>query len=313
MALLVDGQTKWSVKRDKEGHREYKITHRVFSSVVEGPNAILNTGGLPVIGSAWSFDGDTDVWAFCSPEKSVKGHQAKDGEVNTVWDVESTFTTRSPERCQDTTIENPLLEPDRVGGSFVNYTKEVTKDRFGAAILSSSHEVFRGPKVEFDHNRATVKIGQNVQNLELALFTEMVNTVNDDFLWGLAPRKVKLSNTSWSRKIIGVCDFYYTREFEFDIDFEDFDRIIYDEGSKALNGHWDKATGLWVLDDIGGGAPDLTDPSHFKRYKDRADENARTLLDGLGEPLTAGTLPVEVFISHYQESNFLLLGIPITL
>lgn len=302
--------------RDSEGHRDYMVRHLVRATdPLDGPETVMNTPGLPQIGALWNFGNDTDVWAFCWPDMKIKPHKISENDAVTIWSAEQKFSTRPLSRCQDETIEDPLLEPDRVSGGFFKYTREVTEDRFGDAIQSSSFETLRGPQVEFDHNRPTVRIGQNVPNLELEVFTPMVDTLNDDVLWGLPARQIKLSNVSWSRRLFGICDFYFTRDLEFDIDTDTFDKTAVDEGTKALHGHWVDDT--WTLLDIGGSPPDPSNPAHFSRYKDRNGENTRVLLDGAGQPLnlnvdtgTGGTDPTKIDIEHYKESNFLLLGIP---
>ena len=70
----------------------------------------------------------------------------------------------------------------------------------------------------------------------------------------------------------------------------------------------------------GGSSTWITDPGasasnplDFQRFKDCHDENARTLLDGSGQPLEIGGSPVYVSMQFYKESDFLLLGIPASL
>ena len=100
---------------------------------------------------------------------------------------------------------------------------------------------------------------------------------------------------------------------------ETFDRFIADEGTKAISGHIDKNTGKWVLDNVGGSAPNPLNPLHFVRYKDRNGENSRVILDGHGRPwdfagLTTGTgddTEGKIFVEKYGESDFRLLGIPL--
>lgn len=315
------GIIDWSMDRDEEGHRTYKVSHLVkAANFDESPTSILVATGLPTIGQSWNYGGDIDGFAYCLPTRSVKKAKGVKGEGPYVfWNVTSTFSTkRNSKRCQDVTIEDPLQEPDRVNGSFVKYVKEVMKDKDGNQIKTSSHEIIRGPQVEFDHNRPTVTISQNVADLELDLFAPMVDTVNDASLWGLGSRRIKLSNVSWSREIFGVCSYYYVRTFEFDVDSATFDRDVLDEGTKVLNGHWTTdqtgtGTGLastWVLDNIDGAAPNKNNPQHFIRYKDRNGENSRLVLDGNGEPLDGNDDPVFINVQYYSESNFLLLGIP---
>jgi hypothetical protein len=273
------------------------------------------------VGTLWNFDNDLDIWAFAYPDMVVKLHQHKSGP-HKVWAARQKYSTRPLNRCQEEQIEDPLLIPDRVSGSFVKYQEAATQDRFGNASLSSSHEPIKGSIVEFDANRPTVKIEQNVASLGLEVFSEMVDTVNDAELWDLSARKIKLSNVTWVKKWNGTCDAYYTREFDFDINFQGFDRVAQDEGNKCLNGEWDETQDpkVWVTQAMNGGTatendPDPDDPTHFIRFTDAKGNLARTLLDGDGRPLgtegaQTGTDDTDIHIEKYDESDFLLLGIP---
>lgn len=307
------GRVGWEGERDNEGHRTYPLLHRVKADLQDGPNTVMNCPGLPSIGSPWNFGNDLDVWAFCQPYMKVTPDQQKAGEASAYWIVEQRFSTRPISRCQDTQIEDPLLEPDRISGNSVKYTVEASYDRFGNPIISSSWERFRGPQVEFDANRAAIRIEQNVADLEWSTVTAMLDTVNDATLWGYGARQVKLSSTSFERHRYGTCNFYYTRIFDFDVARDGFDREIPDEGTKVLWGHWE--FNAWVLDTIAGITPQQTNPQHFMQFKDRAGENCRTPLDGLGKPFDASGTGVQPSFSleYYPESNFLLLGIPSSL
>lgn len=303
MSATCLGRIDWSVDRDKEGHREYELVTRVLTTAAtDGPATVMNAAGLPTVGSTWSFGGDSDPWAFCWPTMSVKP-QIKT-EPNRHWTVKQKFSTRPMQRCQDTTIEDPLAEPDRISGTFVKYLRNTEVDRNDKKIASSSHELITG--IQKDDARATVTIEQNVMSLDLEQFTEMMNTVNDAELWGLSSRKVKLGAITWSRQMWGVCNYYYVRRFEFEIRFEGFDLTdIVDTGFKRYN--WEK------YGDVGTGHEYRDDPTKFCVDKDDNDENTpeRILLNGYGSPLTDGESPVKLDpVELYDESNFLLLGIP---
>jgi hypothetical protein len=136
------------------------------------------------------------------------------------------------------------LEPQKISGTFAKYTKEAVFDRNGNAIVTSSWERMKGPEVEFDHNRPAVRVEQNVVALDLATVAPMIDTVNDATLWGLAERTIKLTNFAWERKLYGSCNFYYTRVFDFDIDYNTWDRNLLDEGTKCLNGEWGPVGGI---------------------------------------------------------------------
>lgn len=252
---LVSGQRSWSGSRDEDGHREYKVKHLVLADYTDGPANVLATPGLPLPGSQWFIDGDSDLWAFCLPTASATIHQEKEGDKNRYWIVEQTFSTKLKNRCVEDQIENPLLEPPKISGSFVKYKEEILKDRFGAYITNSAHEQLRGPQVEFDRNTMTVRIEQNVASIYQAMVlpARMMDTLNGFELWGIRYACIKLSNSSWERKYHGQCYIYYTRVLEFEIDlYRSFEREILDEGTKVLHGEWDNTTGEWVVTRIGG-------------------------------------------------------------
>lgn len=244
--FLRTGQRDWRMTRDRDGHREYKITFRVVTdSKFVGPAEVLQTSGLPISGDYWIVDNDADLWATCKEDAEVV--PVVTNEPNFQWDVTMTFSTKwDDKRCKDQQIDDPLLVPDRVSGSFTRFTEQATFDRFGAGIVNSAFERIEDKQVEFDASRANIKISQNRADLEIELFTPMVDTVNDATLWGLPPRTVKLSNVTWERKYYGQCYLYYERTFEFEVrynpgsasDFLGFDRLLLDEANKVLKGHY---------------------------------------------------------------------------
>ncbi len=335
MALdIVYGRRKWGMVRDKEGQRTYKVTHRVKTTDTEdGPATILDAAGIPTIGSTWSEGNDADVWAFCTPDRQVQW-VGKDNEGGCdLWDVTSTFSTIPTERCQDDSIENPILEPARISGSFTKLKKEAIYDRNGDILMSSSQEPFKGPEVEFDDSRPTVRIGINVLTLPLTTFAVMIDTVNDAVLWGLAARCVKLTNVSWSRLLYGTCTFYYSLEYEFEINYNTFDKELYDIGTRCLKGKWSKDgewTGINPTD-----IPTDNNPNNLYNYqlirnytqyqddKGHFGNNGKVFLDGQGRPAQSAygsktAVPptlgaVSKTLEYYEESNFLTLGIPTSL
>ena len=286
------GHHSWSLVRDDEGHREYKLVHKVeMDSSLDGPALALQTPGIPLPGTLWVVDNDLDLWAYCRNDATVT--PVVEGEPNNYFLVEQLFSTKPLKRCGEYQFEDPLLEPMKVSGSFTKFLEEAHIDRFGNPIVNSAHEQVRGPKVEFDRNRPTVRIEQNVPFLQLDLLSHFMDTVNDDYLWGLPPRCVKLSNVSWERLYYGFCYAYYRRVLDFDINFETFDRELLDEGTKVLNGHWGDVPGTgtgtattpgWVLDNVGGSTPDPNNPQHFIRLTDRNGNLISGPLNGAGLP-----------------------------
>lgn len=261
--VLVPGQREWSCTRDEDGHREYKIVHLVRSAYTDGPANVLQTPGLPFPGSWWLVDGDVDIWAWCRANATVT--PLVTNEPNNHFLVESTFSTRPPsfergseQRPDDIQIEDPLLEPQKISGEFDSIREEQIYDRFGVAITNSAWERLKGPQVEFDVSRPKVRIEQNRAALELPLLAQFANTVNAAPLWGLPARTVKLSHISWARQFYGPGIPYYTRSFDFDIDYNTWDRNLLDEGTKVLQGDWGAGTGtgctinITAVDNSGG-------------------------------------------------------------
>lgn len=304
MAEIVKNSWRaWGGDRDDEGWRTWWIKFRVEVNADEGPYAALLCPGLPQPGDLWDWSLDTpDVWAWCRPGVSVEAAgEYQEGEKPNYFDLRYTFSNKplppSVQRCTDTTIEDPLLEPPRISGGSIKYTEEASVDRFGVPIRTSSWEQVRGPKVEFDNNRRQYRIEMNVSDLDEALFAPAQDTVNKYPIWGFPVRSVKLSDAPWEKIYYGSCNVYYRYSLVFDVNVKrdpltgnmvsGFDRDILDEGTKALNGQWNKTTGDWELLDISdaAGAPDRFNPAHFIRLKDRQGENMRTVLNGAGEPI----------------------------
>jgi len=302
-ATLRGRLPNWSMSRDAEGHRTYKVRHLVeCSTTADGPNVVFNCAGLPLAGSVWAFGNDLDFWAFCKPELKVERHRSiPEQRPGRFWIVENTFSTKlDSKRCQDEEIEDPLLEPQKVSGSFVKYLEVARYDKEGDPIETSAREPI---KEEFDANRPTVRIGQNVASLGLSSFSEMVDTVNNAALWGLAKRCVKLSNVSWERKIMGTCDYYYTRTFHFDIRYNTFDREVDDFGQLAVGRR--KKDNSW---EVPSGWTNAS-REHINVYHDKHGNPSRTWLNSSGHPCDPDSVN-KITIQKYTESNFLSLGIP---
>ena len=298
--------------QDKEGQRTYDVDWLVQSLVSDGPVDIMFASGLSVIGTPFTLGNTNDPWAFCTPELKVSRFDSPN-EPGIFWRVGQRFSTVPLRRCQSSSIENPLNEPYKISGSFVKYTKEATLDKNGKPIRNSAFEVIRGKSVERDFNRPTVSIERNVLLNPLTTYAALVDHVNDSTLWGLSARKVKLSNVSWTRKLYGVCTFYYTVKYDFDIDWNTFDRVVIDEGTRVLQGH-SPGSSLPELD------PDernpLTNkkysetPEAFEAYKDVNGNNAKVILDGKGRPWDGEGNPGQRVNKLYPEANLMLLGLP---
>lgn len=297
LKLANGGPQMWSMSVDDDGHRTYKVQWMVETDDrQDGPNTILyGTPGLPVPGDSWRLGNDVDNWAFCQFGSECKP-QGGANTANLLWLVDQTFSTKNKKRCLEEKVEDPLLEPPQIDFDGEKYTEEATHDIDGFAILTSSHEMIRGPQVEFDANRPTLTIKQNVATFYQAQVLPAVlsDCVNSEPMWGYPPRCVKLMPPKGARKYYGQCNIYYERTLKFDFGCRldtsvtpsqlrsTWDKYILDEGHKVLNGHWEN--GNWVLDDIDGAPPDPQNPKHFIGAVDLQHKPMKVILDGFGKP-----------------------------
>jgi hypothetical protein len=286
------------------------LTSRVGSNDVnDGPGIVLNTPGLPLIGSTWAQGNDNDPWAFCWPECSVS-MQGSDGEAGWLWLVTNKFSTKPFRRCQDLSIENPLAEPPRVRGGFSKRSVQGTKNRAKRVITSSAHTPIKGKETEFEDNRPTVSIEITSLLLPLNTFGPMIDNVNDQPLWGVPKRCIKLSNATWQRLVMGRCGFYYVVNYEFDVNYDTFDRDIPDASKKVLAPLPAGVTPDTI--DTKTGKPYKDNPKNFIAYIDRLGHNSEVFLDGKGRAVDSIDDAYFHHVEYYEEANFLLLGVPAT-
>lgn len=307
MAAIYLGPIGWEADRDEEdGHRIYTIKHKVeTTSANDGPQVVGNCPGIAAVGSTWTYGNDIDLWAFCTPYLKITPLYSDKGKM---WTVAQKFSTKPRNRCQDTNIENPLLEPPQVSGSFRKKPIKALVDRNGNAIQTTS---FEPVEVEVEKSLPTVRIVQNVPILELPNLAQYIDWVNSSPMWGVPARCVKLSNISWERNLYGTCFYYYTRDLEFEIDWDTWDiKDIPNKGKKAKNGYY-TSSGTWENEDIDGSAPSTSNPDHYSVYLDRHGNPSETYLDANGNPSDAETFLPKV--EYYDQANLLaIFNLPIS-
>jgi hypothetical protein len=308
MAATVIGDVfQWGpLQRDEQGHRTYTVVHRVkTASVDEGPASALQAAGLPSVGSYWNFGSDVDIYAYCTPIASVSSVQEGDGERSQYYLVSQQFTTKPMSRCNTTTIDSPLDEPPAIRGGFMPYREEATYDRFGDLLLMSSLERMTGPLIEVEKGRPVVTTSFNVSTLPLIDFSEMLDkgAVNDDTLWGMPARCIRLAEVSWERYLYGVCTYFYRVNYSFEIKFDGWNRLVIDQGTRRK-----------LIDSI-----PLSPTNPFVPYINPATHKPDVCyLDGTGNAVEVelGASLGDVFVWEKEledEFDFTALGIPTSL
>jgi hypothetical protein len=300
--LKLLGRLDQTLDIQDDYHRNYRIKWLVETDDVEdGPNRAMNCPGLPQVGSVWNFGNDNDAFAYCWPNWTVSQFNASSNEPNTLWVVDQPFSTKFNMTAMSSP-ENPLAQPPDISGTFVKYQREMQYDFEGKPIRTMSFEIRRGKEVEFDANRPTVSISINYPTLGLSTFAFMIDSVNGSPMWGLGSRMVKLSNIRWSRNIHRF-GYFYTRHYDFDIDYRTFDRILPQKGWNRLKGQKPGQT--------------LGNKNNKKHWELRTDEKDHPMTepwfytdsgadwDGVNEAQIA-----KQTIKYYPNANFFVLGVP---
>ncbi len=141
---------------------------------------------------------------------------------------------------------------------------------------------------------SSVVVTLNSPTLPLGLFGDMMNKLNDAELWGQPTRCIKLSGVNWIRNLYGICTYYFTITYRFDVNTETFDRTYDNAGMKQVGP---------------GGTPG--NPAHWIPCVDSTGRPASVpiFLDAAGKQTTKA-LSTSLTFQYYATRNFLLLGIP---
>jgi hypothetical protein len=311
MTAIAMGRLNWTLTRDSDGYREYKLTTLVWSAFADGPTHVMLASGLPRVGSYWVFDNDYDYWAWCRPDMTVTPMITN--EPNRFWTVEQTFSSKPRDQNSQDQRDDPTTDGPTFSGSFARWSRETKLDRNDDPILSSSLEQITG--VEKDDTRPTVSFEWNTLVLDLYNMTRFINKVNDRPMWGLPKHCIKLNEISWSRHLYAQQGYYFKKKWDFEVRFDSFDNSkILDTGFRCLKGEWVKPAPPateWTWAQEAG--IDKTKATNFIRVKDQLEspEPMRIPLDGNGGRLTDPTTPVFIDkVEIYDEVNFLLYGVP---
>jgi hypothetical protein len=287
---------RWELVRDDASERTYDITFLVKAEHTDAPDRILLANGLPRYGDTWAFGNGNDPWATCQWDATVRHHEGSDQNATSAWwQISQKFSTAASDRDSGNEGGNPLTEPLTISGSFLQEPKEMWMDRHGNPLLNSALQPIRGALVTRNVAKPTIQISGNIADLPLGWIRTALNRVNQVAMWGLPPRHIRLEGAPWTRKIKGRDFVYYTIAYEFLCDFDGFDRLIADRGTRKL---------------IDGG--DRTNPAHFEMIKNAKEEKEAdpVFLDGLGNLLAPGAPIVETKPELDKEFNFFMFGLP---
>lgn len=296
MTATLLGRIDWDLNVDDQtGHRDYHLRTLVeTTSVDDGPQVAGQAPGIPDWGAYWTFGNENDPWAFCHPQASVTAYDSSWKH----WVVDQLFSTRPIWRCQDFQPSNPVFEPPRISGSFVNGGKAYTNyNANGDPVTNSTGLEWAspfGPLGAFPTLTGatiqTVIVEMNSLFMSLPALNAAVTCINDSPMWGMPAHSVLLANASFNRVLFGVCNLYYIIRLEFYVNYYgwDFGGIV-DQGFYHLKG------------------TKLTDNT----TREGRVYSTPQLLDGSGHLLNPGDDPF-VFdpIQIQRAFNFYSLGVP---
>jgi len=284
---------------NKEGHRTYKTIYQVITNDVnDGPITAMSAGGLPVAGGVYVYGNDSDSWAFCHaiPEVKLKEYD----ESRKQWHLTYTHSTEPMERCQTTSIENPLMEPWAVEGDSDEWTEEATTDKDDEAIDNSSLEPLTGKEIEVFKTRRRLRLSKNLASLNQDLIDDIEGSVNDGnvTIFGKAygARQLYMRKIRFTRRIYATCTFYYPHEFYIDTKQATHDLKVIDRGFKEYTG------------------TDPTDPKHYTPIREPDGDEGEVVREPVylkdGQRLPAGNDPEELEFRYYPEEDWSGLGFP---
>lgn len=344
MSCTAIGIIDWELNMTEIGHRNYSVTWLVQSDSpgLDGPEQAMLASGLPGIGSAWIYGNENDAWALCWP--NFKTRQVYSHEPCDLWTVETYFSTQPIKRCMNTQIENPLMEPFKISGSFIQRTKIPKLDMNGMPITNSAQQLLSSSELEFDNNRPTIHVAWNQLLNPGPTATAMIDTVNDAPMWGWPARCLKLNSCQFQRQLWGICNFYFTNQYEIGVMYDPYDlnpfgqplgwdRLVPDMGNRVLSGwspgYWtDKPDGTKNIPPMCGvgvttgcrlnplaidpttGKEYYLNPQNYEAYKMSYDGEPSSTYLFNGTPVTDGSLAQQIFIQYYPSNNLLALGLP---
>lgn len=294
MTAALAREIKSSMQWDPDHNRSYVSIYEVITDDKEdGPITALNAPGIPPYRSQYSWGNDLDNWAFAN---DATADLRNVDETRKLWTVTVNFSTRPSFRCGDTKIENPLSEPIRLGGSFMQFTRPATTDRNGNAIINSVSEPFI-PSIEIDDSRKVLTIQKNTAAISLSNWANYSDTVNSGSLWGLSARMVKLNQWRWTVQYWGTCFAYISNEWEFHINYQLWNHKPLDAGFRHLP--------------AGASRP------NYETIMDSKDQprHQPTPLNGSGVivDLAGGGTPYYWTFEIYAERDFTVIGVPAVL
>jgi len=309
--INVGHPKKTELSIDAEFHRKYTSEYQIYTERTADPLTVRAMEQLPQYGDVYNWYGFVDSWAFCRDIQVSRKAEISDtntGDIRTLWTVKVVHDSKPTGGSNDFQgRENPLDDPIVISGGFGVFKQEVSTDRFENPIVNAAGDPYN-PSPEIDEAVDTLSMSYNTATLNLQLRAEMIGKVNANIMWGLEPRRVKL--TQWNYQVLraGPGFEYIKHDFEFQVSFKlhPTDAELVAKGPVGVRGYYHtlpNAGELFFKEDNPQDIPDSDPPSTTNRYEENLgkwevdDEvlNTRGMLNANGTKRENGAMLYNVF------------------
>lgn len=286
----------------EDGERRYIKTYRVLTnSANDGPLIVQSAAGVERYGFPYSYGNESDAGAIAV---EIDAALERDDASHRVWLVPVVFKTQSVSGGETSLtdrgarIDHPLKRPVIWTGSFVEYMRQTSRDADGEPMRNSANDLL--PVFQRDDSRPQITAQKNLARLDLATWASYRDTINEDRIWGLAPKTLKVKQISWQTERWGRLK-YFVVSYVFEVNFSGWRESREDVGWRA----WSSAS--WK-----------TSPASYKLTRITDDDGFPlvdpTYLDGNGQKLSEARVLrgdyKHLTFDIYKARPFKRLGLP---
>lgn len=198
--------------------RTYTARWRVVTnSRNDGPRTILSAAGLPKYGDPFAFGSDTDSNATVrSASASLESVDATLRSYIVTLQYSSRGGSADP---QDNASDDPTDWGWKISGDADVFMKAPETDIDGRALVNLVEEPF---VVEIEDPQPTLILEKNTKTISLTQWAQAQKKVNQNDIWGLPKRTVKLKKWAFAFAYTGPNQAYVQNRFEVGVNFSGF-------------------------------------------------------------------------------------------
>ena len=208
---------------DAEGTTTYTNVYHVYTddkddaaNTARGSAAVAL--GLPDYNDSWAWGNDSNAYALAKTRNAVLSEISDNTPYYRKWTVTIGYTTAGQSRDpaggggsgsgSEEGVQDPLQEPWKLSGSYIQTTRRTSVDKNGANVTNSADE-----PILFDvpSGYDSLIMTGNTATLSLTTRARSVTKCNSTAMWGLAIRQVYLNQWSWDIAYRGTTPYIVNR------------------------------------------------------------------------------------------------------